>query len=52
MHNLSDIVDNDPGFAVTYVREKEMLLEVIGEGAPGLFQRAEAIHLATCLPRL
>lgn len=43
IHNLSDIVENDPCFAPVYVREKEMLLDVIGEGDPVLFRRAEAL---------
>ena len=41
--NLSDIVRQAPGFAKTYVAEKELLLQVLGDGDRGLYQRVEEI---------
>lgn len=40
IHNTEDIVANDPEFAVTYLREKRLLLEVLREGDKELYQRA------------
>lgn len=45
---LADLIDNtrsivkyDPGFAVQYLREKELLLEVLKHGNPRLWGRAD-----------
>jgi (p)ppGpp synthase/HD superfamily hydrolase len=38
--NTSDIVANDPKFAVTYLQEKALLLEVLKEGDQTLWQKA------------
>ena len=52
--NTSDIVGRDPEFAVVYLREKKMLLELLDKGNPELHQRAEQIvinSLATLASR-
>lgn len=41
--NITDIVAQNPGFASTYIREKELLLQVLGEGDRDLFRRAEQV---------
>ena len=38
--NGTSIVQYDPNFAVTYLREKQLLLEVLKEGNPILWQEA------------
>lgn len=38
--NTQSIVEHDPNFAKVYLREKEALLEVLGEGDPTLFKMA------------
>ena len=43
INNLSDIVRQDPGFAVKYLGEKELLLEVLSEGHPELLARAQQV---------
>ena len=43
IHNLSDIVRQDPGFAVKYLAEKELLLEVLSEGHAELLARAKQV---------
>jgi hypothetical protein len=43
IHNLSDIADQNPEIASVYVHEKELLLEVLRDGNPVLFNRAEAL---------
>ena len=40
IHNTSDIVANDPGYAVVYCKEKALLLEVLKEGDASLWERA------------
>lgn len=40
IHNISDIVEADPGYAPKYIREKEALLEVLTEGDERLYKRA------------
>ena len=41
--NLSGIASTDPGFARTYLNEKELQLQVLTEGHPDLVQRARDI---------
>jgi (p)ppGpp synthase/HD superfamily hydrolase len=41
--NTSDIVKNDPGFAVTYLKEKYAMLQVLKDGSPILWERANNI---------
>lgn len=41
--NSRDIVARDPHFAVTYMREKELLLPLLKEGNQVLWQRAQDI---------
>ncbi len=41
IHNTKSIVALDPDFAVTYVREKESLLDVLQEGDPALMKIAK-----------
>ena len=43
INNLSDIVRQDPGFAVKYLEEKELLLQVLSEGHPELLARAQQV---------
>jgi hypothetical protein len=38
--NTSSIVPNDPGFARTYLQEKQLLLEVMRDGDTALYKRA------------
>ena len=45
VHNLADIVEFDPKFAVTYLAEKERLLEVLQEGDASLKRRASDLIL-------
>ncbi len=40
LDNSKSIVERDPEFAVTYLEEKRLLLEVLREGATTLWQRA------------
>ena len=40
--NSGTIVDHDPGFARTWLREKEALLEVLEDGDPGLLALARS----------
>lgn len=39
--NSRDIVDNDPNFAVIYLREKDELLKVLKHGPAGLYAKAK-----------
>lgn len=41
--NSQDIIKNDPDFAVTYMEEKALLLEVLKEGDAGLYRIASEI---------
>ncbi|MCA9029231.1 MAG: bifunctional (p)ppGpp synthetase/guanosine-3',5'-bis(diphosphate) 3'-pyrophosphohydrolase [Planctomycetaceae bacterium] len=41
--NLTGIATSDPEFAKTYLKEKELQLQVLTEGHPELFQRVEEI---------
>jgi hypothetical protein len=41
IHNTASIVPNDPGFAGTYLREKEALLAIMREGDATLLAMAE-----------
>lgn len=41
IHNTISIVPNDPGFAGTYLREKEALLAIMRQGDPTLLAMAE-----------
>lgn len=38
--NARSITEHDPEFALVYLREKELLLEVLGDGNPVLYQKA------------
>lgn len=40
VHNATDITDHDPGFARVWLREKESLLEVLGDADPSLLELA------------
>lgn len=40
--NTKDIVDNDPEFAPVYLVEKQIQIELLRDGDPGLWQQAEA----------
>lgn len=40
LDNTETILERDPGFARVYMAEKELLLDVLKEGDPILFQRA------------
>ena len=40
--NTQSIVEHDPKFAVTYLQEKRLLLEVLTRGDPGLLRRARS----------
>lgn len=40
IHNLSDLADRDPETARKYVPEKELQLQVLGDGDGSLFRRA------------
>lgn len=40
--NTASIVERDPNFARVYLREKALLLEVLREGDPTLYERAAA----------
>lgn len=42
IHNTASIVAHDPDFARVYMREKELLLEVLGRADPLLRARAQA----------
>lgn len=44
--NGSDIVAHDPGFALKYMREFDLLLPVLVEGDTGLYDRAQMMVLA------
>lgn len=44
--NTASIVERDPSFAVVYLREKRMMLEVLDKADPRLRQRARDILLA------
>jgi len=41
--NTESIVAHDPDFAKVYMAEKALLLQVLGDGNPVLYQRARAI---------
>jgi len=41
LHNVPDIIKNDPGFARTYVEEKKAALEVLVGGDEGLYAVAK-----------
>jgi (p)ppGpp synthase/HD superfamily hydrolase len=41
--NTGNIVQHDPGFAKRYMKEKQNLLQVLTEGHPELWSRANAI---------
>ncbi|MBO6535097.1 MAG: hypothetical protein JJ966_02665 [Balneolaceae bacterium] len=42
--NTYSIVEHDPGFAKVYLREKELLLEVLKEGDHTLWKKAKNVH--------
>jgi (p)ppGpp synthase/HD superfamily hydrolase len=42
--NAESIVDNDPGFAVVWLREKRALLEVLEDGDPELYAEAVRVY--------
>jgi hypothetical protein len=42
--NCKDITRHDPRFAQVYLEEMNELLDVLGDGDPQLFKRAERIH--------
>jgi (p)ppGpp synthase/HD superfamily hydrolase len=42
--NAPSIVDNDPGFAVVWLREKRALLEVLADADPGLYAEAVRVY--------
>jgi len=42
--NCKDITRHDPRFAQVYLEEMNELLDVLGDGNPHLFKRAERIH--------
>jgi (p)ppGpp synthase/HD superfamily hydrolase len=51
LHNVPDIIKNDPGFARTYVAEKQAVLEVLVGGDEGLYAVAKQMidgFLASC----
>jgi (p)ppGpp synthase/HD superfamily hydrolase len=51
LHNVPDIIRNDPGFARTYVAEKQAVLEVLIGGDENLYAAAKQIidgFLASC----
>ncbi|MCG8586407.1 MAG: HD domain-containing protein [Pirellulales bacterium] len=43
IHNLSDVIQADPGFARKYIGEKQRLLEVLTEGDAELYRRVEGV---------
>jgi (p)ppGpp synthase/HD superfamily hydrolase len=43
INNTIDIVENDSGFAITYLKEKEAMLEVLTEGNSFLYKMARSI---------
>jgi (p)ppGpp synthase/HD superfamily hydrolase len=43
LHNVPDIIKNDPGFARTYVAEKQAVLEVLVGGDETLYAAAKQI---------
>lgn len=43
INNVSDVVLQDPRFAVKYLEEKELLLGVLSEGDPELLSRAHQV---------
>lgn len=43
LDNSVSIIDNDPRFAKVYMKEKELLLEVLTEGDPTLWKTAQSI---------
>lgn len=43
INNLSDLMDQDPGYAKVYVREKELQIQVLTEGHSELFRMAEEL---------
>lgn len=49
--NAPTIVDNDPGFAVVWLREKEALLEVLADADPGVYNEALRVYKA-CVEKL
>nr|WP_246480510.1 HD domain-containing protein [Motiliproteus sediminis] len=49
--NVSEIVDNDPGFARIYLVEKALQIEVLRDGDPRLFRQAQQL-IAEGLARL
>jgi len=42
--NATSIVDNDPDFAVVWLREKEALLEVLTDADPGIYSEAVRVY--------
>ncbi len=40
IHNTDCIVAHDPNFAIVYLKEKELLMDVLHEGSPILFELA------------
>jgi (p)ppGpp synthase/HD superfamily hydrolase len=42
--NASSIVENDPGFARVWLREKTALLEVLSDADPGVYAEAVRVH--------
>lgn len=43
IHNMSDVQNNDPEFAKVYMKEKALLIEVLKDGDPSLWDRANAM---------
>lgn len=48
IHNVKDITENDPGFAKVYIREKQALIDMIGDVDPSMLARANAV-IAECV---
>jgi (p)ppGpp synthase/HD superfamily hydrolase len=49
--NAISIVENDPGFAVVWLREKAALLEVLSDADPGIYMEAVRVYKA-CVEKL
>jgi len=49
--NARSIVDNDPDFAVVWLREKEALLEVLTDADPGVYAEAVRVY-GECVKKL
>jgi (p)ppGpp synthase/HD superfamily hydrolase len=48
IHNVKDITEHDPDFARVYIREKQALIDMIGDADPGLLAQAHAV-IAECV---